>query len=210
MSVTINRTDEARLLATFDPADVRRIRHDAAVLERFYLAHYDDLVRYLVRRVRDPHDVADLVADTFMAALDAAGSFDHRRGRALPWLIGIAHNKVRHWYRQQAAGRNAADRVAGRRLLDADDIAELEQRIDAQASGALAALDSLSPGQRELVDLVDVQGFTPADAASVLGLSAGVARIRLHRARKALRQALTHHPHPDRPTRNPDNHQEER
>jgi RNA polymerase sigma factor (sigma-70 family) len=187
----------------FDPAEVSHIRRDAAALERFYLAHYDDVVRYLVRRLHDPHDVADLVADTFLAAMDTAGSYDHRRGGPLPWLIGIAHNKLRRWYRRQNADRDLARRAVGRRLLDADDIADLEARIDAEASGALRALDRLTPNQRELVDLVDLQGFTPVEAARVLGVSAGVARIRLYRARKALRNTLD--PDPGRSTHGPGN-----
>jgi RNA polymerase sigma-70 factor (ECF subfamily) len=194
--VTVNSTPEAKVGTVFDPAEVNQIRRDAAALERFYLAYYDDVVRYLVRRLHDPHDVADLVADTFLAAVDAAGSYDHRRGGPLPWLIGIAHNKLRRWYRRQNADRDLAHRAVGRRLLDADDIADLEARIDAQASGALKALDRLTPNQRELIDLVDLQGFTPAEAARVLGVSAGVARIRLYRARKALRNTLDPDPGP--------------
>jgi RNA polymerase sigma factor (sigma-70 family) len=190
--VTESRTTPAFDPADFDRADTVRIGHDAEALERFYRAHYDEVVRYLSRRVTDPHDVADLVADTFLAAMAAAGSFDHRRGRALPWLIGIAHNTVRHFRRSRHHQGVALDRVKGRRLLDADDIADLEQRIDAEArpAPALRRLDGLPDKQRELVALVDIQGLAPAEAARVLGIPGGLARIRLHRARTALREAL--------------------
>ena len=40
------------------------------------------------------------------------------------------------------------------------------------------------------VALVDIQGLAPAEAARVLGIPGGLARIRLHRARTALREAL--------------------
>lgn len=190
MGVTVDRDTEEKTLPGFDSAQVRYIRADSRVLERFYLAFYDEVVRYFARRVSDPHDVADLVADTFVAAVDAAQSYDHRRGQALPWLIGIAHNKLRRWHRQRNADRDLARRIVGRRLLDPDDIDELENRIDAAALAPLDVLNRLSPGQRELLDLVATQGFTPAEIAAVLGVPAGVARIRLHRARKALRREL--------------------
>jgi RNA polymerase sigma factor (sigma-70 family) len=190
--VTEFRTTPALDPVGFDPADTVRIGHDADALERFYRAHYDEVLRYLSRRVADPHDVADLTADTFLTAMAAAGSFDHRRGRALPWLIGIAHNTVRHFQRSRHHQGVALDRVKGRRLLDADDIADLERRIDAEARAApaLRRLDGLPETQRELVALVDIQGLAPAEAARVLGISGGLARIRLHRARAALRATL--------------------
>jgi RNA polymerase sigma-70 factor (ECF subfamily) len=191
MSVTASSGTEAETPPAFDPAEVCRIRADPEVLERFYLAFYDDVVRYLARRVGDPQDVADLVADTFVGAIDGAGSFDHRRGRVLPWLIGIAQNKLRRWYRQRGADLDLARRIVGRRLLDADDIGELENRIDAAALSLLDVFNRLSPNQRELIDLAEIQGFTPAEIATVLGVPAGVARIRLYRARNALRREFT-------------------
>jgi RNA polymerase sigma factor (sigma-70 family) len=176
----------------FDPVETVLIGHDVGALERFYRAHYDEVVRYLARRVTDPQDVADLVADTFLAAMGSAGSFDHCRGRTMPWLIGIAHNKVRHFQRQRHNHSRAVQRLVGRRLLDADDIADLEERIDAEARGARARglVELLSAQQRELVELVDIEGLTPAEAAKVCGISAGSARIRLHRARAVLRKAF--------------------
>jgi RNA polymerase sigma factor (sigma-70 family) len=179
---------------TFDGADVVRIGHDVAALEQFYRAHFDDVLRYLTRRAGEPQDVADLVADTFLAAMGSAHTFDHRRGRALPWLIGIAHNQLRRFQRRRWYERRTTEQVSGQRLLDPDDIAEITERIALADQGARARglLDRLTPQQRELVELVDIEGFTPAEIANVLGISAGSARIRLYRARTALRQAYLH------------------
>jgi RNA polymerase sigma factor (sigma-70 family) len=190
---------EIRTANAFDPSDTVRIGQDVVALERFYRAHYDELVRYLTGRLADPHDVADLVADTFLTAVRSAGSFDPRRGRTMPWLIGIARNHVRHFHRQRHHEQQAVRQIVGRRLLDADDIADLEERIAAQARGsaALGLLAALPPAQRELVELVDLQGLTPAEAARVCGVPAGLARVRLHRARAALRAALPTTPHPE-------------
>jgi RNA polymerase sigma-70 factor (ECF subfamily) len=168
------------------------IKDDMVALERFYRAHYDAVVRYVTSRITDPYDVADVVADTFLAAVDSAGTFDPHRGQPLPWLIGIAHNKLRRLHRRRHYEHDAAVRTMGRRLLDDDNIAELESRIDAATRGAraLGLLDRLSPHQRELIELVDIHGLTPAETAGVFGISTGLARIRLHRARAALRKAL--------------------
>jgi RNA polymerase sigma factor (sigma-70 family) len=185
----------------FDPAQTGRIGHDVAALERFYLAHYDELVRYVAGQVADPHDVADLVADTFMSAVGAAARFDPQQGRTMPWLVGIARNQLRHFRRRRHSDQQAAQRIVGSRLLDADDIADLEERIAAEARGrrALSALAGLPAAQRELVELVDLQGFSPAEAAEVCGISPGAARVRLHRARATLRAAVPSRTEPTEP-----------
>jgi RNA polymerase sigma-70 factor (ECF subfamily) len=175
-----------------DPEFVRDIGTDRAALEKFYLAYYPDVLRYCARRCQDPHDVADLVADTFFSAMTSAGRYRPDRGQPLAWLLGIAHNTLRRQYRQRSAETRAAKRLAGRRLLDAEDIAQIEEQIDAEqrVRGAYGALDSLSATDRELVELIDVNGLTTKEAATALGLLPGTARVRLFRARARLRTAL--------------------
>lgn len=175
-----------------DAEKVRRIGRDPAALEAFYLAFYPAVVRYFARRMRDPHDVADLVAETFMTAMETAERYDPRRGRPLAWLLGVAHNTLRRCYRQRETDRRAHLRIAGRRLLDAEDIARLEEQIDAehQARHAHDLLRQLPATDRELVELVDITGLTPKEAATALGLVPAMARVRLFRARAKLRAAL--------------------
>ena len=70
-----------------------------------------------------------------------------------------------------------------------------DQRLDLHRARAqvVAAFSGLSPRQRELVDLVDLQGFTPTEVASQLGLSPGAVRGQLFQARRALRAHLASH-----------------
>jgi RNA polymerase sigma factor (sigma-70 family) len=175
-----------------DAKRIRSIGSDREALEAFYAAYYPDVVRYFARRLRDPHDVADLAADTFVTALETAGRYDPRRGRPLAWLLGIAHNTLRRFYRNTQADRQAAARFAGRRLLDTEDIAHLEEQIDAeqQADRVHRLLGELSSTDRELLELVDIAGLTPKEAAAAMGLVPGVARVRLFRVRAKLRAAL--------------------
>lgn len=56
--------------------------------------------------------------------------------------------------------------------------------------------DALAPRQREVLELVDLQGYDPSEAASIMEISPSTARVHLHRARRTLRRAiLDHHPH---------------
>lgn len=63
-------------------------------------------------------------------------------------------------------------------------------RIDAEepARRALTAMADLPEGERALLELVVIDQLTVAEAAEALGIRVGTARVRLHRARRALRE----------------------
>lgn len=174
--------------------DVRGIRHDPDALERFYRRHFDDVVSYMSRRCSNPHDVSDLVAEAFVQAIDSAETFDPRRGRPIAWLMGICRNTYRHHVRDTAARRHLERRIEGRRLLDADDVSRLEDVIDAQrrAQRLLGRLDVLTDRERELLELVDLAGLYPVEAARALRITPATARVRLHRARTRLKSLEDH------------------
>lgn len=56
--------------------------------------------------------------------------------------------------------------------------------------------EELAPRQREVLELVDLRGYEPSEAASIMEISPSTARVHLHRARRTLRRAiLERHPH---------------
>jgi RNA polymerase sigma factor (sigma-70 family) len=175
-----------------DPNELPRIAHDPATLEAFYRAHAEAVEQFVVRRVSDPYLAADLTADVFVAAIDAAGSYRPDRGQPVAWLFGIARNVVAAEQRRAARERRANARIEGRRLLDDGDIERMQQRIDA-ATGAralFAAVMQLPEREREVLELVALDDLTVTEAAAVLGWRPVTARVRLHRARAALRRRI--------------------
>jgi RNA polymerase sigma-70 factor (ECF subfamily) len=178
-----------------EPTDAQllaRLGHDAEALEAFYLRHVGAVTGFLARRCRTPEDLADAVAQTFVEVIGSASRYDVRRGEPTAWLLGIAaHTASAQWREQRrAAGITAA--ISGRRLLDEDDHARLEARIDAaRLRQPLAdALGSLPPAERAVVELVDIDGLAPTDAARILGINPAAARMRLARGRRRLRATL--------------------
>ncbi len=161
-----------------------------AGFERLYRANVDAVTAYFARRSADPQVVADLTADTFVAAITGFGSFDPRKGTARAWVFGIARRVYAahcETYRQQ---QHKIQRLAGRRDLGQDQIAELLDRIDAERAGRhlLTELALLPERDRAVVELVDIAGLRPNEAAAALGLPPGTARMRLMRARARLRK----------------------
>ena len=73
--------------------------------------------------------------------------------------------------RQQQRLTDAEHRLAGRALLDADDYARVEERIDAASAlrRAFEAMQQLGDNDRRLLELVAVDGLTTGEAAKVLG-----------------------------------------
>lgn len=162
----------------------------AAEFEKVYRAHVGMVTAYFARRSADPQTVADLTADTFVRAITSFATFDPVKGSARAWLIGIASRVFAGHCEAHSQRSHSARRVAGQRVLDADAVDELVDRIDAeQAGGALLArLAELPRLDREVVELVDLDGLSPKEAAEALGVTAGAVRIRLFRARAKLRK----------------------
>jgi len=165
----------------------------AAEFERLYRANVEAVTAYFARRTADPQMVADLTADTFVAVITGFGSFDPRKGTARAWLFGIAGHVYAAHCAAYSHQQHKLERLGGRRDLDPDEVDELLSRIDAEraARGLLSELARLPERDRAVIDLVDIAGLQPREAAAALGLTPGTVRMRLMRARARLRRA--HH-----------------
>ena len=162
----------------------------AAEFERLYRANVEPVTAYFARRSADPHLVADLTADTFVTAITSFGSFDPGRGTARAWVFGIARHVYAAHCEAYGHQQDRLQRLAGRRDLEPDQVEELLDRIDAERAGRdlVTGLGLLPDRDRALVELVDLAGLRPKEAAAVLGVTAGAARMRLMRARAQLRR----------------------
>lgn len=172
----------------------------AAEFERLYRANIEAVTAYFARRSTDPHTVADLTADTFVTAITSFGSFDPGKGTARAWVFGIARHVYAAHCDSCARQQDRLRKLAGRRDLEPDQVGELLDRIDAERAGRdlLSALAGLPDADRALVELTGLSGLRPKEAAAVVGLSSGAARMRLLRARARLRAHAQ--PSPDSPT----------
>ncbi|MBO9532115.1 MAG: sigma-70 family RNA polymerase sigma factor [Solirubrobacteraceae bacterium] len=183
-------------MARYDPG---RIGHDPEAFDAFYREHVELIQRFVARRVNDPHRAADLTAEIFLAAIESANAFDPARGNPTAWLYGIARVVVSGDYRRAAREERANARFAGRELLDDDDLARSRDRLDAAAQQRALheAMAALPEGERAVLELVALDDLSLADAADVLGIRPVTARVRLHRARRRLREVLPEAAAPD-------------
>lgn len=140
-------------------------------------------------------DDADDVAQTVLARLAARLGQFRRGARFTTWLYGITRNAITDVARK---------RTRRRRLLELHvDAAGAEvpptapDSLDTTALAALVrrAFDVLPARQREVLNLVDLEGYSAADAARMLGIETPTARVHLLRARHTIREhILATHP----------------
>jgi RNA polymerase sigma-70 factor (ECF subfamily) len=170
----------------------------------FFRRHVTPITLYAVRRCNDTEDVADLVAETFLVALQASGRYIPETDTALPWLFGIARRVLAKQRRRRAGARRLLVKATNTQLLfTASEEDAVASAIDAARQGPLleAALARLSTGEREVLELVAYDGLSPTEVASVLDVTPNAARLRLSRARRHLRLLLDPGPASEREAR---------
>ena len=92
--------------------------------------------------------------------------------------------------RRYTRSNSSSSELGGHRALDGDEIEELAGRIDAEREGAvlMRQFARLPAVERAAIDLVDLVGLTPKEAALALGVSRVAFRKRLSRARSRLKK----------------------
>jgi RNA polymerase sigma-70 factor (ECF subfamily) len=158
-------------------------------------AAYDLLVRRYMRSayavayrlLGHREDAEDVVQEAFLAALANIRTFDTSR-RFGPWLHRIVVTRGLNF--RKARSRRATDVLedAGVASAAPGPAADAE-RAGLQATVA-AALGRLPERQRLVVQFFELDGFSGAEIATMLGISPGTVRWYLHEARQALRGML--------------------
>jgi len=161
---------------------------DDAALREAYRQHHDAVRVFANRLVNDLAAAEDLVHEVFVALPRAARRFRHE----VPlrqFLIGMAINHARHHVRAAVRRRRAQQRLAHQpapQVTTPDRIAEHKQL----GRALVAALDQLPLDQRVAFVLCQIEERSSVEAARIAGTTDGNMRIRLLRARQALRRAL--------------------
>ena len=138
------------------------------------------------RILRHREDAEDAVQDAFLRALERIEQCDPARSFG-PWFFRIVATTAIN--RQRSARRRDTDELSDREESEGVTPAEFAS-ASALRDEVDVALATLPPMQRQLIELVTFEEFTPTEAAQVLEIPAGTARWHLHEARKALRRQL--------------------
>ncbi len=156
-----------------------------ASVEGAIIKNLKSFVAFARDRLGDHHLAEDVVQESLLKALSADRQPATDEETAA-WFYRILRRAIIDVYRKQGARSRALQRFE-QEFPETPD--EEEQR---ELCRCFRRLMTLVPEQyRELLEEVDLQGKPPEDVAAKLGLTKNNLTVRLHRARKHLRKALT-------------------
>jgi RNA polymerase sigma-70 factor, ECF subfamily len=161
----------------------------ADAFAQYVLPEVEVLLRVANSLTRNHADAEDLVQDTLIRAFRAIGGFDGRHPRA--WLLTILRNTHinRNRRRRPELLRDPDSATTGLAATPSSNRTDelVDYTLDAAIVGALDALDEPF---RRVVELVDIDGLSYAEAALMLDVPVGTVMSRLHRARSRIRDRL--------------------
>jgi RNA polymerase sigma-70 factor (ECF subfamily) len=145
------------------------------------------LIRHLVIDHAQSEEVAQ---EVFLEVWQSAARFDPNKGRAIGWIMTIAHRRAVDRIRAAQASRDRDTRIGIRDLpQEFDQVAEaVEVRIEHRR--VEAAMSRLSDAQREAVGLAYYGGLTQTEIADRLGIPLGTVKTRLRDGMIRLRDEL--------------------
>jgi RNA polymerase sigma-70 factor (ECF subfamily) len=134
---------------------------------------------------RDPDDAQEVLQETYVKIYEGKARFDGR-STLKTWLFAVI--------RRTAAARRRLRWLRDLRFVSADVSAVADERESAErrvihserTAALLRALSVLARRQREVIELVFYHDMTIEDAAGVIGVSVGTARVHYHRAKQRL------------------------
>jgi RNA polymerase sigma-70 factor (ECF subfamily) len=176
----------------YDVTDADLLRQvaqgDDAALRELFDRHAAWLQLRLQRRTSDTDRVADALQDTFVAVWRSAGTF-RGDGDVGAWIWGIAIRRLISRLRVRGA-----DAPLGAELIEhvSPTIASAEDQllVGVEYGDLGAALRSLSPELRTVVQATVIDGLTTKEAARLLGLPQGTVKTRVRAAKSQLRGRL--------------------
>jgi RNA polymerase sigma-70 factor (ECF subfamily) len=191
--VTAAASSDADLIAAHAAGDPRAF---AELVRR----HRDRMWAVALRTLRDPEEAADALQDAFISAFRAAGSF-RAEAQVTTWLHRIVVNACLDRVRRRQARPTVPlpETGPGEPVAEGDAMADRETRL--VVSEALAALPE---EQRVPIVLVDVEGYSVADTARLLGIAEGTVKSRCARGRAKLAKSLGHLRNPSADANVPD------
>jgi len=184
---------------------------DEAAFTALIQRYHGPMMRLAMAYVRDAGVAEEVVQESWLTCLRSLDRFEGRSSLKT-WILGIVMNVARARRRKEARilpfaslwRRDDSDRE--RPTVDPsrfgrdgmwqtlpqawDNVPESKALGDEALRRVRSAIEDLPPKQREVIVLRDVAGLAADEVSGMLGISAANERVRLHRARAAVRKML--------------------
>lgn len=141
---------------------------------------------FVERRVGSRQDAEEIVQSAFVRGLERGDQIEDQ-GRAVAWFYQVLRNAIVDHWRAKGLATRAEDALKG----EWHDAVTPPPELESEICGCFEPLlPTLKDEYSEILQRVDLRGERPVEVAEDLGITANNAMVRLHRARRSLRDAL--------------------
>jgi RNA polymerase sigma-70 factor (ECF subfamily) len=159
-----------------------------AALAGFYRLYQSRIYSFVVRRVHNAADAADILNEVMMEVWRHADAFQGR-SRVLTWVLGIAHHKTIDCLRRRSPHLGLEDGVEENMEDECDGAPELLAKQQ-DATLLRICVEKLSDSQRAVVHLAFFQELSYAEVATILACPEGTVKTRMFHAKQKLKDCL--------------------
>lgn len=147
------------------------------------------LRRYLQRLAGDSATADDLLQETLLRIARGLGTFEGRSS-VKTWAFSIASRVATDHFRRSKSKATIVDFDESSDPRGVEENTESDLVVDEMSACVRDVIDSLPGDYRTALVLHDLEGLTAAQVAEVVDCSLATAKIRIHRARRRLKEAL--------------------
>lgn len=165
----------------------RLARQDVRALELLYGRHARAVYSLALKMLADQPAAEEIVQESFLKLWRQPELYVARRGKLLPWLLGVAHHRcVDRLRRRRLEQRHSFD---GEIDIPSNGEDDPERRVwgQLQSEAIGRALATLPPTQRQVLELAYLRGMTQVEIAASLGQPLGTIKTRMRLAMQKLR-----------------------
>lgn len=171
----------------------RMAARDATALAELYDRYARPVYSYVHRVCGDPQTAEELLQEVFFRAWQQAATFDGQRGAFVSWVMSIAHNlaidEVRRVSRRPRPGTDDPERVLSQ-IVDRDTPPDEMAWLGELRRQMRAAVDSIPPAQRDVIELAYFSGLTQREISQRLDIPMGTVKTRTRLGLLKLREQL--------------------
>jgi RNA polymerase sigma-70 factor (ECF subfamily) len=157
-----------------------------------YDSYYLQIFKYVIKRVKDENNAAEITSDIFAKALFNLNKFKFKGFPFSSWLYRIASNEITDFYRKNQSDKYL--RVTENQLNYLVDNSEEDLSLllskEGRITQILSSLKTLADDELELIEMRFFEERSFKEIAEILGLTEGNARIKTHRVITKLKDTL--------------------
>lgn len=163
---------------------------DEGAFEELYDAVSPQVFGLIRRIIRDEAQSEEVTQEVFVEAWQQATRFDPARGKALSWLLTLAHRRAVDRVRASQASRDRDLREGIKEFQESYDDVEDSAVLKDESHRVLVALERLSESQRDAIRLAYFGGYTHQEVAVMLKIPVGTAKTRIRDGMNKLRDLM--------------------